>query len=175
MASGKRAAAATHLAMGWLVTLSVPMLVLIQSWSLCAVQLTSRQMTTLEVCGEVGGVIRHQQRRRRPRQSAGEAAGVNRRQRTKTSCLVRRLVNAHICSSANLTRISKVKIPNSNSNINFEVCLTSLIKVSFSLCILCSKLYNAHQRPAVAAVHSGFDVQSACRKFTRRQRARPHE
>jgi len=139
------------------VTLSVPMLVLIQNWSLRAAQLTSRQTATLEVCGEVGGVIRHQQRRQRPRQSAGEAAGVNRWQRTKTSCLVRRHVNAHICSSENLTRISKVKIPNSNSNsnINFEVRLTSLIKVSRSLCVLCSKLYNAHQRPAVAAVHSG--------------------
>jgi len=43
-ASGKRAAAVTHLAMGWLVTLSVPMLVLIQSWSLCTVQLTSSQL-----------------------------------------------------------------------------------------------------------------------------------
>jgi len=53
-ASGKRAAAATHLAMGWLVTLSVPMLVLIQSWSLCAAQLTSRQMATLEVLGGRG-------------------------------------------------------------------------------------------------------------------------
>jgi len=52
-----------------------------------------------------------------------------------------------------VTRISKVKIP--NSNINFEVRLTSLIEVSHSLCVLCSKLYNAHQRPAVAAVHSG--------------------
>jgi len=77
-----------------------------------------------------GGVNRHQQHRQRPRQSAGEAAGVNRRQRTKTSPLVRRHFNAHICSSANLTRISKVKIPNSNINFEvrkFEVSLTSLL------------------------------------------------
>jgi len=149
-ASGKRAATATHLAMGWLVTFSVPILVLIQSWSLCAVQLTSRQAATLEVWGGAGGVIRHQQRRRRPRQSAGEAASVNRRQRTKTSHLVRRHFNAHICSSANLTRISKVKIPNSNINFEvrkFEVRLTSRIEVSRSLCVLCSELYNAHQSP----------------------------
>jgi len=154
-ASGKRSAAAMHLAMGWLVTLSVPMLVLMQSWTLCAAQLTSRQTATLEVWG---GVIRHQQRRWRPRQSASKAAGVNRRQRTKTSRLVRRYFNAHICSSANLTRISKVKIPNSNTNFKvrkFKVRLTSLIEVSRSLCVLCSKLYNLHQRPSVAAVHSG--------------------
>jgi len=116
---------------------------------------SGRQTATLEVWGRAGGVIRHQQRRRRPWQSAGEAAGINRRQRTKTSRLVRRHFSAHICPSANLTRISKVKIPNSNSNINFEVRLTSVIEVSRSLCILCSKLYNVHQRPAVAAVHSG--------------------
>jgi len=159
-ASGKQADAATHLAIGWLVTLSVPMLVLIQSWSLCTAQLTSRQMATLEVWGGAGGVIRHQQCRRRPRQLAGEAAGVSRRQRTKTPPLICRHFNAHICSSANLTRISKVKILNSNSNINFEVRkfevhLASLIEVSRSLCVLCSKLHNAHQRPAVAAVNSG--------------------
>jgi len=79
------------------------------------------QTATLEVWSGAEGIIRHQQCRRRPQQSAGEAAGVNRRQRTKTSHLVRSHFNAHICSSANLTRISKVKIPNSNSNINFEV------------------------------------------------------
>jgi len=76
------------------------------------------------------GVIRHQQCRRRPRQSAGEAAGVNHRQRTKTSRLVRRHFNAHICSRVNFTRISKVKIPNSNINYKvrkFEVRLTSLL------------------------------------------------
>jgi len=90
---------------------------------------TERQTATLEVWGGAGGIIRHQQRRRRPRQSVGEAAGVNRRQRTKTSRLVRRHFNAHISSSANLTRISKVKIPNSNINFEvrkFEVRLTSL-------------------------------------------------
>jgi len=108
---------------------------------------SGRQTATLEVWGGAGGVIRHQQCHRRPRQTAGEAAGVNRRQRTKTSRLVRRHFNAHICSSANLTQISNVKIP--KSNINFEVRLTG------SLCAFCSKLYNAHQRPAVAAVHSG--------------------
>jgi len=48
-----------HLAMGWLVTLSVPMLVLIQNWSLCAAQLTSKQMAKLEVWGGAGGVIRN--------------------------------------------------------------------------------------------------------------------
>jgi len=55
--------------------------------------------------------------------------------------------------------ISKVKIPNSNINFEvrkFEVLLTAVIEVSRSLCVLCSKLYNAHQRPAVAAVHSGI-------------------
>ena len=40
----KRAAAETHLAMGWLVTLSVPVLILIQSWSLYAAQFTSSQL-----------------------------------------------------------------------------------------------------------------------------------
>jgi len=110
---------------------------------------SGRHPATLKVWGGVGGVMRHQQRRRRPRQSAGEAAGVNRRQITKTSRLVRRHFNAHICSSANLTRISMVKIL--NLNINFEVHLTSLIEVSRSLCVLCSKLYNAHQRPTNSA------------------------
>jgi len=62
---------------------------------------SGRQTATLEVWGSAGGVIRHQQRRRRPPQSAGEAAGVNLRQRTKTPRLVRRHFNAHICSSAN--------------------------------------------------------------------------
>jgi len=61
----------------------------------------SGRRTATRVWGEAGGVIRQQQRRRRPRQSAGEAAGVNRRQRTKTSRLVRRHFNAHICSSTN--------------------------------------------------------------------------
>jgi len=95
---------------------------------------------------------------RRPWQLAGEAAGINRLQRTKTSRLVRRNFNAHICASANWTQISKVKIPNSNINFEvrkFKVLLTSLIEVSRSLCVPCSKLYNAHQRPTVAAVHSG--------------------
>jgi len=117
-------------------------------------KVSGRQTATLEVWGGAAGVIRHQQRRQRPQQSAGEAAGVNRQQRTKTPRLVRRHFNAHICSSANSTRLSKVNIP--NSNINFEVRLTSLIEVSRSLCVLCSKLYNAHQRPAVAAVHCGI-------------------
>jgi len=75
-------------------------------------------------------------RTRRPRQSAGEATGVNHRQRTKTSRLVRRHFNAHICSSANMTRILKVKIPNSNINFEvrkFEVRLTSLM-ITFSYC-----------------------------------------
>jgi len=62
---------------------------------------SGRQTATLEVWRGAGGVIRHQQRRRRPLQSAGEAAGVNHRQRTKTLRLVRRHFNAHICSSAN--------------------------------------------------------------------------
>jgi len=136
--------------MGWLVTLSVPMLVCaLRSWHL---------EVTLEVWGGARGVIRHQQHRRRPQQSAGRAAGVNRRQRTKTLHLVRRHFNADICSSANLTQIWKVKIPNSNINFEvrkFEVRLTSLIEVSRSLCVLCSKLYNAHHRPAVTTVHSG--------------------
>jgi len=114
---------------------------------------SGRQTAPLEVWGGAGGVIRHQQHHRRPRQSAGEAVGVNRRQRTKTSHHICRHFNAHICSSANLTRISKVKI--ANSNINFEVRLPSPIEVSRALCVLCSKLNNAHQRPTVAAVHSG--------------------
>jgi len=63
--------------------------------------MSGRQTATVEVWGGVGGVIRHQQRRQRPPQSAGEAAGVNCQQRTKTSRLVRRHFNAHICSSAN--------------------------------------------------------------------------
>jgi len=65
---------------------------------------TERETATLEVWGGAGAVIRHQQRRRRPRQSAGEAAGVNRQQRTKTLHLVRRQFNAHICSSTNFSR-----------------------------------------------------------------------
>jgi len=98
---------------------------------------TERQVATLEVWG--GGVIRHQQRRRRPRQSAGEAAGVKCRQRTKTLCLVCRHFNAHICSSANLTRISMVKIPNSNINFEvrkFEVRLTSIITAQKSVHVM---------------------------------------
>jgi len=81
---------------------------------------------------EAGGVIRHQQHLRRTRQSAGEAAGVNRRQRTNTSRLILRHFNAHICSSANLTRISKVNIPNSNINFEapkFEVRLTPVDEI----------------------------------------------
>jgi len=62
---------------------------------------SGRRTATLDVWGGAGGVIRHQHRRRRPQQSAGEATGVNCRQRTKTSRLVRRHFNAHICSSAN--------------------------------------------------------------------------
>jgi len=42
----------------------------------------SGRQTATRVWGKAGGVIRHQQRRRRPRQSAAEATGVNRRQRT---------------------------------------------------------------------------------------------
>jgi len=63
---------------------------------------SDRQMAT-RVRVEAGGVIRHQQRRRRPRQSAAEATGVNRRQRTKTSRLRSLTVCpfAHICSSSN--------------------------------------------------------------------------
>jgi len=74
----------------------------------------------------------------RPRQSAGEAAGVNRRQRTETPRLVRRHFNAHICSSANLTRISKVKILNSNINFEvrkFKVRLTALLSNKVSRCV----------------------------------------
>jgi len=56
-ASGKRAAPATHLAMEWLVTLSVSMLVLIQSWSLCAAQLTSSQLFLLPDVSDVSCAI----------------------------------------------------------------------------------------------------------------------
>jgi len=94
------------------------------------------------------GVIRHQQHRRRPRQSAGEVAGVNRRQRTKTSRLVRRHFNAHICSSANLTRISKFKIL--NSNINFEVRLTSLL-TTYETITLTTTLQQ--QNPTYLVIH----------------------
>jgi len=62
---------------------------------------SGRQTATLDVWSGAGGVIRHKQHRRRPQQSAGEATGVNCRQRTKTSRLVRRHFNDHICSSAN--------------------------------------------------------------------------
>ena len=74
---------------------------------------TERQTTTLEVWGRRGNqTLTASLEATAIGWWSGGCAGVNRRQRTKTSRVVCRHFNAHICSSANLTRISKVKILN---------------------------------------------------------------
>jgi len=84
------------------------------------------------------------------RQSAGEASGVNRRQRTKTSRLICRHFNAHICSSANFWLRNFLSINFfSSQRIFFETrlnrdSLTSLFLTQKLDCWMCTvDRYNA--------------------------------
>jgi len=106
-------------------------------------KVSGRQTATLEVWGRAGDVIRHQPRRR---------------QRTKTTRLVRRHFNAHICSSTNfgsqnflsrnfflepenffqdLSRSRLVNIPNADYSYRCSQCLSVSLSVARQWCVQC--------------------------------------